>query len=92
MDIFNTENLNKTQDLIKAAKGEIKADLVIKNARVINVLSEEIYEADIAVVDGIIAGVAKGYNGKEEIDVEGAYVSPSFIDGHVHLESSMLMP
>lgn len=80
------------ENLIKAAKGEIKADLVIKNAKIINVLSEEIYEGDIAIVDDVIAGVGCGYSGKKEIDVEGAYVSPSFIDGHVHLESSMLIP
>lgn len=80
------------ENLIKAAKGEIKADLVIKNAKIINVLSEEIYEGDIAIVDDVIAGVGCGYSGVKEIDLKGAYVSPSFIDGHVHLESSMLMP
>ena len=77
---------------IKIAKGEMKADLVIKNAKVVNVLSEEIYEADIAIAGDVIVGVGSDYSGEEEIDVNGAYVSPSFIDGHVHLESSMLMP
>ncbi len=91
-DIFETKVNTQTEDIIKTAKGEIPADLVIKNAQLINVLSEEIYDADIAVSNGIIAGVGKGYTGKKEIDVDGAYVSPSFIDGHVHLESSMLMP
>lgn len=89
------ENINQSQNIekiIKVAKGEQKADLVIKNAKVVNVLSEEIYDADIAICDGIIAGVATGYTGEKEIDVKGAYVSPSFIDGHVHIESSMLMP
>lgn len=80
------------EDVIKVAKGEVKADLVIKNANIINVLSEEIHKADIAIVDGIIAGVGSDYEGLKEIDVEGAYISPSFIDGHVHIESSMLMP
>ena len=80
------------EKLIKTARGEEKADLVIKNAKVINVFTEEIYDADIAICDGTIAGVAKDYHGVEEIDVKGAYVSPSFIDGHVHIESSMLMP
>ena len=92
MDIFEPQTNAQTEIIIKAAKGEIPADLVIKNAQLINVLSEEIYDADIAVSNGIIAGIGKGYTGKEEIDVNGAYVSPSFIDGHVHLESSMLMP
>ncbi len=89
------EKINQSQNIekiIKVAKGEKKADLVIKNAKVVNVLSEEIYEADIAICDNVIAGVEKGYSGEKEIDVKGAYVSPSFIDGHVHIESSMLMP
>lgn len=80
------------EQIIKVAKGEIKADLVIKNANVINVLSEEIHKSDIAIVDGTIAGIGEGYSGKEEIDINGAYISPSFIDGHVHIESSMLLP
>ncbi len=84
--------MNNIEEIIKVSKGENKADLVIKNAKLVNVLSEEIYETDIAVIDGKIAGISKGYKGKEEIDVKGAYVTPSFIDGHVHLESSMLMP
>ena len=80
------------EDIIKTAKGENKADLVIKNVQVINVLSEEIYTADVAVKDGIIAGVGNGYVGEKEIDATGKYLSPSFIDGHVHIESSMLLP
>lgn len=83
---------NTMERNIKIAKGEMKADLVIKNAKVVNVLSEEIYEADIAIAGDVIVGVGSDYSGEEEIDVNGAYVSPSFIDGHVHLESSMLMP
>lgn len=82
----------KLEKIIKVARGEVKADLVIKNARVVNVLSEEIYNADVAVVGDTIAGISSGYEGIEEIDAQGAYVSPSFIDGHVHLESSMLLP
>lgn len=80
------------EDVIKVAKGEIKADLVIKNANIVNVLSEEIHTGEIAIVDGIIAGVGEDYEGKEEIDVNGAYLCPSFIDGHVHIESSMMLP
>lgn len=83
--------MKNIERIIKVSKGEELADLVIKNAKLVNVLSEEIYETDIAVIDGKIAGISKGYRGKEEIDVNGAYVTPSFIDGHVHLESSMLM-
>ena len=78
--------------LINVARGIEKADLVIKNANIVNVLSEEIHKGDIAIVDGIIAGIADEYIGEKEIDVNGAYVCPSFIDGHVHLESAMMLP
>lgn len=78
--------------IINVARGLEKADLVIKNANIINVLSEEIHKADIAIADGTIAGISDNYSGEKEIDVNGAYVTPSFIDGHVHLESSMMLP
>lgn len=84
--------MKNIEKIIRVSKGADLADLVLKNAKLVNVLSEEIYETDIAILDDKIAGISKGYKGKEEIDLKGAYVSPSFIDGHVHLESSMLMP
>ena len=80
------------EKLIEVARGKQKADLVIKNANIINVLSEEIHKGDIAICDGIIAGVGEDYEGEKEIDAEGSYVCPAFIDGHVHLESSMVLP
>ena len=80
------------EKIIDIARGIEKADLVIKNANIINVLSEEIHQADVAVADGVIAGIGKDYHGHKEIDIKGAYLSPSFIDGHVHIESSMLLP
>ncbi len=80
------------EEIIRTAKGELEADLVIKNAQIINVFSEEIYESDVAIKDGIIAGISKDYRGKEELDIKGKFLSPSFIDGHVHIESSMLLP
>ena len=79
-------------DKIKVSRGELEADLVIKNASIINVLTEEIYKADIAIKDGYIVGLGDNYQGKETIDANGKFISPSFIDGHVHIESSMLMP
>lgn len=84
--------MKNIERIIRVSKGVDLADLVLKNAKLVNVLSEEIYETDIAILDDKIAGISKGYKGREEIDLKGAYVSPSFIDGHVHLESSMLMP
>lgn len=58
---------NETGKLIKTARGLEKADLVIKNANVINVLSEEIHKCDIAISDGIIAGIGEGYEGKKRL-------------------------
>ncbi len=78
--------------IINTARGLEEADLVIKNAQVVNVLTEEIYNSDIAITDGIIVGVGENYSGKVEINVKGKFVTPSFIDGHVHIESSMLLP
>ncbi|MCF7923967.1 MAG: adenine deaminase [Candidatus Izimaplasma sp.] len=77
--------------LLAVARGDSLADLVIKNAKIINVFSKTIEEEDIAITDGIIVGVGN-YHGKKEIDYKGYYVSPGFIDGHVHIESSMLTP
>ena len=78
--------------LINVARGLEKADLVIKNANIVNVLSEEIHKGDVAIVDGVIAGIGENYAGEKEININGAYLVPSFIDGHVHLESSMMLP
>ena len=82
----------KKERLIEVALGEKKADLVIKNAKLVNVLTEEIYDSEVAIVAGRIAGVGKGYEGEKEIDLKGAYLTPGFIDGHVHIESSMMLP
>jgi len=76
--------------LIDVASGKEKADLVLKNVNLINTLSGEIYLTDVAVVDGIIAGIVPGYSGEIEKDCKGLYLSPGFIDGHVHIESSMV--
>lgn len=77
--------------IIKIAKGEIKAELVIKNANIINVFTNEIIKGDVAIDKGVIAGVGK-YCGETEVDIEGRYLSPGFIDGHVHIESSKVAP
>lgn len=79
------------QRLIAVAAGRKKADLVLKNAKYLNVFSNEFLCGDIAVVNGLIAGVGK-YDGKTEIDVSGKLVLPGFIDAHIHLESSMVTP
>lgn len=79
------------QRIITVAAGREKADLVLKNAKYLNVFSNEFLCGDIAVANGLIAGVGK-YDGKTEIDVSGKLVLPGFIDAHIHLESSMVTP
>ena len=76
---------------IKAAAGEEVADLVIKNGKIIDVFNGEIIEGDLAIIDGHFAGIG-AFKGKETIDAKGSYISPGFIDGHVHVESSMITP
>lgn len=79
------------QRIIAVAAGREKADLVLKNAKYLNVFSNEFLSGDIAVANGLIAGVGK-YDGKTEIDVSRKLVLPGFIDAHIHLESSMVTP
>ncbi|MDX1358385.1 MAG: adenine deaminase [Clostridia bacterium] len=80
-----------TIQLAKVARGDKKADLVLKNCTIVNVFSHRIEHGDIAIAGGIIAGIGK-YDGRKEIDIGGGFVCPGFIDGHVHIESSMLTP
>ena len=79
------------QRIIAVAAGREKADLVLKNAKYLNVFSNEFLCGDIAVANGLIAGIGK-YDGKTEIDVSGKLVLPGFIDAHIHLERSMVTP
>lgn len=77
--------------MIDVASGRTRADLVLKNANVVNVFSGDITHGDIAIHGPYIAGIGD-YVGQEVYDLKGKYVAPSFIDGHVHVESSMVMP
>lgn len=81
-----------SSQLLAAARGDIPADLVLRDGRVVNVFSGEIERADIAILGDRIAGVGPGYRGSEEIDLAGAYVGPGLIDAHVHIESSLCLP
>ena len=74
---------------LKAARGEIKVDLLIKNGFFINVLSGEIYKEDIAIHEGRFIGFGS-YDSRETLDISGKYISPGFIDSHIHFESTML--
>lgn len=80
----------RQSELIRAAY-EGKNTLVIKNANVVNVFTDEIVRADVAVYEDVIIGVGS-YSGENEIDAGGAYLAPGFIDAHVHIESSMVIP
>ncbi|WP_079525307.1 adenine deaminase [Halobacillus hunanensis] len=84
----NKEKLTKR---IAVANKQIPADIVIKNGRIIDVFNLEIITGDLAISDGMFVGVGD-YRGKQVIDAKGLYICPSFIDGHVHIESSMVTP
>ncbi len=77
------------REIIQVARGEHPCDIVLKGGSLINVLSGEIYKANVGIFDGIIVGLGR-YEGVEEVNLEGKYLSPGFIDGHVHIESSMV--
>jgi len=81
-----------TTALLAAARGEQPADLLLRNARAVNVFSGEIEEADVALHQGRIAGVGTGYTAAQTIDLHGAYLAPGLIDAHVHIESSLCLP
>lgn len=79
------------QKRINLAMKKEKADLVIKNANIINVFTKEIIRGDIAIYKDQIVGIGN-YDGYREIDAEGKYVCPGLIDSHLHIESSMVTP
>jgi adenine deaminase len=81
--------MRNVQQKLAIARGEKPAELVFKNAKLVNVLSGEIHEANIAVDDGRIIGFGD-YKAKKTLNLKGAYLAPSLIDGHFHVESSML--
>ncbi len=76
---------------LAAARGDVPADLVIRNGLLVNVLSGAVEREDVAVFDGVVIGFGS-YEARETVDAAGKYIAPSFWDGHMHLESSMLTP
>jgi adenine deaminase len=88
METMKKEELKK---LIDTAAGRIPADLVIRNGRVADVYQGCFIEGDVAVSGGFIAGVGN-YEGAVEVDANGGYILPGFIDGHIHIESSFVSP
>lgn len=85
------ENQVSIKKRISQARGLSPADVVLKNCKIIDVFCGDIVEADIAICEEHIAGIGK-YSGLKGIDCRGAYVAPGFMEGHIHIESSMLSP
>ncbi|MEI8041378.1 MAG: adenine deaminase [Verrucomicrobiota bacterium] len=83
--------MRNLQQKLGIARGERPAERLFKNGRLVNVLSGEIYRADVAVDDGRVVGLGD-YKARKVIDLKGAYLAPSLIDGHFHVESSMVTP
>ncbi|KRQ87573.1 Adenine deaminase [Caloramator mitchellensis] len=83
--------MDELKKFVNIARGKQKAELVIKNCRIINVFSHEIIEGDIAIEDGKIVAVGD-YEGLNELDAKGLYAAPGLIDAHVHIESSLVTP
>jgi len=81
--------MRNIQQKLGIARGEQPAELLFKNARLVNVLSGEIHPANVAVDDGRVIGLGD-YRARRVIDLRGSYLAPSLIDGHFHVESSML--
>ncbi|RKD31669.1 adenine deaminase [Thermohalobacter berrensis] len=81
----------RIKKMIDIASGREKAELVLKNCRVVNVFSQEIIKGDVAIDSGKIVGIGE-YEGLNETDLNDSYVAPGLIDGHVHIESSMVSP
>src|SRR5207245_3072960 len=76
---------------LAVARGDEPADLVVRGGRVLSVFTREWLETDVAVVDGFVAGLGD-YEGRETLDASGRFVVPGFIDAHMHLESTKLLP
>ena len=88
------DDTRRQRNLIRVARGQLPADLVLRNTRLVNVFSGEVHPADIAMYDGRIAGIAPtgSYHGAVETDLGGAYVAPGMIEAHTHIESALLAP
>ena len=82
---------DQIKEMILAARGDLAPDLVLKNARIVNVFTKEIESGDVAIKDGYIVGIGE-FDGEDEIDIGGRIICPGLIDGHIHIESSMISP
>jgi len=78
------------EKLISVARGEVPADLLLINARIVNTFTAEVEKGNVAICQGRIAGIGDYHQAKQTIDLEGKYLSPGLINGHIHIESSFL--
>ena len=84
--------MDELKKLLDVAAGRVPADLVFKNCRIVDVYNAGIIQGkDVAISDGMIAGIGS-YAGENEIDCQGKYLAPGFIDAHIHIESSYVTP
>ena len=79
-------------DRLAAARGDTAADLVLRNANLVNVVSGEIYPTDIVIHDRHVVALGAGYAARRDVDLTGKYVAPGLIDAHAHIESSLVTP
>ena len=87
------ENLTlELERKIALAKGQEKVDLLIKNAKIINVFSGDIHQTGVAIADGIFVGFGESYDSKEVHDAQGRFMCPGLIEGHIHIESTFVSP
>jgi len=77
---------------VATARGDEPADLLLKNARVVQLYTCDVEETDIAVAGPWIVGLGKGHAARETVDLEGRFVAPGFIDAHLHIESALVPP
>lgn len=88
---MRVRDVSAIQKRIRVAQKQLPAEIVIRNGTIVNVFTGELMQGDIAIVDGVIAGIGS-YDGTKIVDATGKYAVPGFIDGHVHIESSMVTP
>ena len=82
-------NISQTQKLLEVARGDSPADILLQNVRLVNTISHEIEEASIAIYADRIAGIGD-YQARETIDLQGRFLAPALLDGHIHIESTLL--
>lgn len=88
-------SITELERLLSVARGDMAADLLLRGGRLVNVLSGEIYPAEVAISGYRIAGISGEtgvYRARHEVDLGGEYIAPGFVDAHVHMESSLLLP